>query len=391
MKIGLMGFEFSSPNKGCEALTYSFLDMLDRYFTEKQEIEIYNFTEYDLGFLPKKYPRMYFEKIPFKLKDIKCKYLRKLRDCDVVFDVTMGDSFSDIYSLDYFHYLLKQKLVAAYVSRRYVLLPQTYGPFQSEKILGKIKSVLKHALEIYCRDALSQKLLKEKFGINHAILTSDMAFQLPYDKLLFSFQNTGKVRLGINVSGLLYKGGFHSENQFQMTVDYKKYIKDVMEYYLSKPEEYEIYLIPHVIDSCVNAKDDDTKAIGELKKAFPQVHVAPAFETPVEAKSYIANMDLFIGSRMHSTVAAFSSGVVTIPVSYSRKFEGLYHSVEYPFIINVREENNESALQKTIAYINKREELRSAQREAMSQIGTLNNAFERRLFALLDALQKQKA
>ena len=31
MKIGLMGFDFSSPNKGCEALTYSFINILKEF------------------------------------------------------------------------------------------------------------------------------------------------------------------------------------------------------------------------------------------------------------------------------------------------------------------------------------------------------------------------
>ena len=36
MKIGLMGFEFTSPNKGCEALSYSFLAILEKYFDKEK-------------------------------------------------------------------------------------------------------------------------------------------------------------------------------------------------------------------------------------------------------------------------------------------------------------------------------------------------------------------
>jgi len=47
MKIGLMGFEFSSANKGCEALVYSFLNIVN----DELEIgtEIYNFSGTELG------------------------------------------------------------------------------------------------------------------------------------------------------------------------------------------------------------------------------------------------------------------------------------------------------------------------------------------------------
>lgn len=38
MKIGLMGFEFSSPNKGCEALVYSFMSIIKNKLKESDTI-----------------------------------------------------------------------------------------------------------------------------------------------------------------------------------------------------------------------------------------------------------------------------------------------------------------------------------------------------------------
>ena len=73
-----------------------------------------------------------------------------------------------------------------------------------------------------------------------------------------------------------------------------------------------------------------------------------AFETPIEVKNCISQMDIFIGSRMHATIGALSSGVVTIPVAYSRKFSGLFESIGYMHTIDICTMNNNSALQKTI-------------------------------------------
>ena len=39
-----------------------------------------------------------------------------------------------------------------------------------------------------------------------------------------------------------------------------------------------------------------------LKEEFPCAVLAPDFKNPIEAKSYISNMDVFIGARMHSTI-----------------------------------------------------------------------------------------
>ena len=60
------------------------------------------------------------------------------------------------------------------------------------------------------------------------------------------------------------------------------------------------------------------------------------FESAIEAKSYIASMDLFSGARMHATIAATSSGVPVIPVAYSRKFNGLYDTLKYKYYIDAK-------------------------------------------------------
>ena len=110
MKIGLMGFEFVSANKGCEALSYSFLEILRKIKEDSATpIHIYNFTEYNLGLIPEIYTEFDFQKIVPTLKDFKCTYIRMLKRCDIIFDITMGDSFSDIYSIDYYNTLIRKK------------------------------------------------------------------------------------------------------------------------------------------------------------------------------------------------------------------------------------------------------------------------------------------
>ena len=90
----------------------------------------------------------------------------------------------------------------------------------------------------------------------------------------------------------------------------------------------------------------------KLKKKYgDKIEIAPPFNTPIEAKSYIANMDVFIGSRMHATIGSISSGVATIPFSYSRKFEGLFGNLEYPYVISARKFSLEEALEKSKSWI----------------------------------------
>ena len=200
-----------------------------------------------------------------------------------------------------------------------------------------------------------------------------MAFLLPYDKDRFSF-DTNKIKLGINVSGLLYQGGFESSNQFNLKINYKEYINELIEKY-SNDEKYEVHLIPHVIDLNENAHDDDYKTIEKIHNQYANTILAPAFKNPIEAKSYISNMDIFSGARMHSTIAAFSTGVPCIPVSYSRKFEGLFNSLNYDYIIHAKEYDTAEAFNKTVEYCNNTEKLKKSQEEANEDINKKLNNF----------------
>ena len=201
---------------------------------------------------------------------------------------------------------------------------------------------------------------------------------LPFDKNMYTFSQKEKV--GINISGLLYKGGFHKENQFGLSINYPKLIDKLIE---NLSINYEIHLISHVIDLDRNAYDDDYKVCKMFHEKYPNTILAPAFDTPIQAKSYISNMSVFIGSRMHSTIAAFSSEVLTIPVSYSRKFEGLFGSLNYPFIVNAKKESTDSAYELIMGYMNDREKISVIQQKSIKTINEKNVMFRESVNKLL--------
>lgn len=376
MIIGMMGFEFKSPNKGCEALVYSFLSMiLDDL---KENTVIYNFSGTDLGDIPRCFKKIKFVNVKPRLRDIRFRYTRAIMKCDYIFDVTMGDSFSDIYSKNYCKDLIRHKRIAEFFCDKYILLPQTYGPFEDAECLEKAGGVFKRAYKIYCRDGLSKSFIENKYHINGSVLASDMAFCLPYNKDDFQFGDNKK--LGLNVSGLLYKGGFCKENQFNLKFNYQEFIERLL---AELQKSYEVHLIPHVVDSDENAYDDDYKICRLLNEKYPKTILAPAFTNPIEAKSYISNMDVFIGSRMHSTIASFSAGVPTIPISYSRKFEGLFGSIDYPYVIDAKKESFESAFKMVFKYLSEIELLHDRQKKSLEFIDEKNESFKRSIIEII--------
>ena len=76
MRIGLIGCEFSSPNKGCEALTYSIISVLNELDIINDKSIIYNFSGTQLGNIQKAFPRFIFNNIKPVLKDRKFKYIK---------------------------------------------------------------------------------------------------------------------------------------------------------------------------------------------------------------------------------------------------------------------------------------------------------------------------
>ena len=185
----------------------------------------------------------------------------------------------------------------------------------------------------------------------------DVAFALPFSK--GTTRKTEKPQIGVNVSGLLYRGGYDRQNYFRLAFDYKEYIHALVSRLIDNG--YEPHLVAHVIASS-NEIEDDYSAARTVRELYPQCVLAPKFTSPIDAKTYIAQLDFFTGARMHSTIAAFASGVPVVPMGYSKKVAGLYETLEYPFIIDARESrwSVESVVSQTLEWIDSRDLLRSS-------------------------------
>lgn len=278
---------------------------------------------------------------------------------------------------------IRFKFLAEIFGRKYILLPQTYGPFEDKKCRDRSIHILNHADYIFCRDKKSMEYIRA-LGIKstHLQLTTDMAFALPYNEEKYTI-DSNNIKIGINVSGLLWKGGFERKNQFGLSFDYRQFIYDILTYFTDKVNA-EVYLIPHVIDNAESARDDDYRYLKTISENNTFVKIAPAFSSPIDAKSFISKMDFFIGSRMHATIASFSSGVPTVAVSYSRKFEGLFGSMNYPYVVHGNEETIEEAENHIINWFNQRDIIKKQLLKSNSIIENSLLFFETELTKILE-------
>lgn len=358
INIGLFGTVINNGNMGCVALTYSVISLL-----EKVALKIgkeFNYTLFDM--MPdKEKTAIMCENIDIdsdkirvvrvgNIENIKrcikyfyrnVKMMSAIKKCDVIIDITEGDSFTDIYGEHRFYSGCSIKKLVEKLNVPLILGPQTYGPFNCKKHSSIAKEIIENASLVIARDAISKKYIS-KFSNKQVYETTDMAFSLPY--MQRKKCESEKIQVGINISSLLIcDKKENTEVKFAVKTDYDKYIDSLLSWLNARRDKYEIHLIPHVIE--------DDYANHLVKKKYENMNICDMFHSPIEAKSYISGMDIFIGARMHATIAGVSAGIPTIPVAYSRKFTGLFESIEYPYVIDLSLLNTEESIGKTINYM----------------------------------------
>ncbi len=303
--------------------------------------------------------------------------LQALLQADMICDITGGDSFSDIYGMGRFlrGYLLKR--VCQMTGKPFVMLPQTYGPFKSPLTRLLAKRILRKAARIYSRDREGLEVVEKLIGKSDKVrLCPDVAFTLEPRAPVFSCQssvirrinssqlseansqnntnknsklqttnyqlNTNNSKLttnncqlvGLNISGLLYNGGYTGNNEFGLKVDYPRLMREIIEYFTSLENTY-ILLAAHVVSQDWET-EDDLRACRKVRESLPEAvrQKVMIVETDdkgnyfdqCEIKYLIGQCDFFLGSRMHATIAAISLGIPTVGLAYSRKFAGVYET-----------------------------------------------------------------
>lgn len=266
---------------------------------------------------------------------------RIISQADIVLDIGSGDSFSDLYGTRRFWAMSLVRLLVLVRRKPFVFAPQTVGPFKRRYNRWMAQLLLRWSTHVFARDGLSTQALRD-LGITQNVTEAiDVAFRLPFQRTS-AVGDTTKMKIGINISALLHHGGYQGSNQFGLAVDYVGFSRRLLSE-LSDDPNLEVHLIPHVVSTAFKVEDDYLLA-RTLHDEFPKTVLPPEFRDPMEAKSYISGLDLLIGSRMHATIAAFSSGVPVLPLAYSRKFKGLFESLGYSMIADLTRENEDEIM-----------------------------------------------
>ncbi len=289
------------------------------------------------GFLAKLMPRTWFKKKLTRRNP----YFKTLYEMDIVLDITGGDSFSDIYGMKRFFLGFLLKWLMLFLGKPFILLPQTYGPFKRKLARMLARRILKRAGMVYSRDRQGLDYTKNLLNIHtengKLRFAPDVAFVLdPREPQTMDIGSLSDVRtkdsvvVGLNISGLLFSGGYTRDNMFGLQTDYQGIIESVVDYLLTDDRTL-VLLVPHVFRPDW-PEEDDPRACQQMYAKLKEKYRGRIFLTQGtynqnEIKYVIGICNFFIGSRMHSCIAALSQSIPAVGIAYSKKFKGVFDSV----------------------------------------------------------------
>ncbi|MCC6234840.1 MAG: polysaccharide pyruvyl transferase family protein, partial [Verrucomicrobiales bacterium] len=177
-------------------------------------------------------------------------------------DVRGGDSFSDIYGMQRFLTGFALAWSVILVRGTMVQFPQTYGPFKSPVARGLARFLLRRSSVSIARDRESRRVAQDLLGPQTQVWQCpDVAFSLQplrpaRVELAPPLFGPAPARLiGVNVNGLMYRGGYTRNNMFGLQVDYPRFLTEVCEALL-RASDAEIWLVPHTFAPADNVESD---------------------------------------------------------------------------------------------------------------------------------------
>lgn len=373
MNIILTNALVNNGNRGCVALSVSAMYIVDKILSKKNIPHTFylpqsGYTQKNIHTIKVGDETIKFVSLPditpldfkHRLKNLLKKDCVQTKDiyknADFILDIGQGDSFADIYGKRRFDWIFSQYRLGMKYHKPYCILPQTIGPFKDSKIREQAKNGIEYTSCVMVRDKQSYDYVKELLPEKEVTEIIDVAFFMPFKRKTF---DKSHVHVGLNISALLWYGGYTRDNQFGLKTDYQSLVRDIIKYFLAQ-DGITLHLIPHVVGADRGVENDYAVSF-DLCEEFntPNLVLSPLFLDPISAKNYIAGMDFFMGARMHSTIAAFSSGVPVVPMAYSRKFNGLFSdTLQYPHVADMKAQGNVEIMTIVKECLNKRAELK---------------------------------
>lgn len=245
------------------------------------------------------------------------------------------------------------------------IFPQSIGPFCKDWECRVVQWVLNRARVVMVRESISLQVL-EKCGLrkDHCRLIPDLAFG--FESAPAEVAEAWLVEQGIDPAhdrpllGLTMINWGAQDIQFGWQDRYEAAVAGAARYFIEQYQGKAIF-IPQVWGPLPS--QDDRVPAGRvsfrLSDLAEHVHLIHEPLPPELLKAVYGQMDLFIGTRMHSNIFALSEGVPVIAIGYQHKTEGIARMLGWEdWVIDIQRVDEKELIQLLRRLVEQREDLR---------------------------------
>jgi colanic acid/amylovoran biosynthesis protein len=281
------------------------------------------------------------------------------------------DYWGGLYFILFVFWMYKKVL-----NKPVMIYAQSIGPFHwgIYKFLTKIS--LNQADLITVRESISKEVLTE-LGIKKPDIhvTADSAFLLKSAdeekiKDILSHEKISKgdnVLIGISVRRWICR---KCKNPKKKHEEYKQAISKVADILIERLNAKIIFISTYFSDSkYISADSDIAYDILKMMTNKQNVKIITTEYTSQELKGIIGQMDLFIGTRAHSTIFSTTMHVPTVGISYEFKMNGFFKMLGLEkYVCNIEEITTDSLLNKIMDAWGNREEIKQKLKECAPRV-----------------------
>jgi len=241
-------------------------------------------------------------------------------------------------------------LTAKYLGKNVYLYSQSIGPVHSRLQRNMLRFTLTHMDLIELREDASLEYVQQLKIPTRTVVTADPALLLGGRGKFPAKQvklRRGRLHVGITV-----------RRWFDNPKDFEAYLLAVAKTidYLIMHHDAEVFYIPQVVAE--NFSDDDratARQVWRNVKKRTYFTMVEADLHPLEIIGICSEMDIFIGTRMHSNIFALISDVPVVAIGYEHKTKGIMRGLGLEELtVDIHHANFSSLKQKVDLLLDKR-------------------------------------
>ena len=295
------------------------------------------------------------------------KYLRPLVQAYCQSDIIISSPGGYLYSFSKggdFIIIILSTLLAIFLNKPLFLFPQSFGPlsFWREKVL--LKWLINKADLVMIREINSLNYLKSiKVRQKNMYLLPDLGFayagKISTQRADYLINQNNPLEAS-PLLGITVMNWGKQNKRFDIQTQYETALKDAIKFFI---DTYDGKVIFFPQCSGPSEGEDDrilaSKIAKELQEYKNNITVVSEMLTPEASKTIYGQMDIFLGTRMHSNIFALSEGVPSLIISYLHKSDGIAKSIGMEdWVINISEITSELIITKITQLWEKREKIR---------------------------------